>query len=330
MSQSVLQTLTILTYHYVRDPSHSRFPKIKGRSTPAFAAQIDYVGKHYSFVTMADCIAALEGLRPLPQGAALLTFDDGYLDHFTNAFPALAARGIQGSFFPSAKAVLEDELLDVNKIHFALASAPNEKVMLDRTFALLDELRPEFELESNDAYWGRLGHPSRWDTAEVKFMKSLLQHGLPKPVRARVLDSLFREWVGEDEAAFARELYMNEDQIRCLLQHGMYVGSHGYEHLHLDTLSATEQRSEIERSTEFLDRLRIPREDWVLCYPHGAYDDSTISIVAELGFRLALTTRVGLTNLSAENAFRLERLDTNDLPIDADAVPNEWTRRALG
>jgi peptidoglycan/xylan/chitin deacetylase (PgdA/CDA1 family) len=321
--------LTIVAYHYVRDLERTRYPRIKGRTVRDFAGQLDYLRLHHRFVSMADCVAALRGGPALPAGAALLTFDDGYLDHFTQVLPLLAARGIQGSFFPPARAVVERRVLDVNKIHFVLASVEDVSELLPRVFTLLDELREEFGLESREAYFERLAVPSRWDTREVKFVKNLLQHGLPPAARERILGALFQEHVAEDEACFARELYMDEDQLRCLRHYGMHVGSHGHDHLHFATLPPAEQRKEVDRSVAFLNGLGVPPDEWTMCYPHGSHDESIARILAETGFQLALTTAVGLAELSAENAFVLARLDTNDLPVDAAAPPGEWTRRAL-
>ena len=58
-----------------------------------------------------------------------------------------------------------------------------------------------------------------------------------------------------DEAAFSRELYMNEDQIKTMLRHGMCVGCHGYDHYWLDSLPVEKQVSEIEKSLSFLKKI---------------------------------------------------------------------------
>ena len=321
--------LTIIAYHYVRDLERTRHPRIKGRTVRDFAGQLDYLQLHHRLVSMADCVAALRGGPALPPGAALLTFDDGYLDHFTHVLPLLATRGIQGSFFPPARAVLERRVLDVNKIHFVLASVEDVSELLPRVSALFDELREEFGLESRESYRERLAVASRWDSREVMFVKNLLQRGLPPAARERILGALFREHVDEDEACFARELYMDEDQLRCLRHYGMHVGSHGHDHVHFAMLAPAEQRKEVDRSVAFLNVLGVPPDEWTMCYPHGSHDESVAAILAETGFQLALTTSVGLAELGAENPFSLARLDTNDLPVDAAAPLAGWTRRAL-
>ena len=74
-------------YHYVRDLKHSSFPGIKGLSIESFKNQIEYLNKHYTFVTMQQCIDTVYfNSDDFPEDAVLLTFDDGYTDHYTNVF----------------------------------------------------------------------------------------------------------------------------------------------------------------------------------------------------------------------------------------------------
>ncbi len=107
-------------YHYVRELENTRYPRIKARQLSEFKAQLNYLEKNYEFVTIEECIDAIYKGDDIPDNAVLLTFDDGYKDHYESVFPILERKDIQGVFFPPAKAILEDEVLDVNKIHHIL------------------------------------------------------------------------------------------------------------------------------------------------------------------------------------------------------------------
>ncbi len=90
-------------YHFVRDLRNTRFPEIKGLDAAAFLGQLEYIRKHYDVVRMEDVIGAVENPSlSLPERALLLTFDDGYADHFQTVFPLLDRFGLQGSFFAPA------------------------------------------------------------------------------------------------------------------------------------------------------------------------------------------------------------------------------------
>ena len=112
---------------------------LKGLLTSQFKEQLVYLERYYQFVTVDDCINACYYDGDLPSNAILLTFDDAYVDHFTTVFPLLEERGIQGCFFPPAKAILEHKVLDVNKIHFLLASVSNIHDLLRDIYIYLDK-----------------------------------------------------------------------------------------------------------------------------------------------------------------------------------------------
>jgi peptidoglycan/xylan/chitin deacetylase (PgdA/CDA1 family) len=317
--------LTIVNYHYVRDLRRSRFPEIKGLSTGQFREQVDYIRQHYTIIGGGDLIEAASGGEAVPPRALLMTFDDGYSDHFTQVFPILDELRLPGCFFPPARPILEDCVLDVNKIHFVLAAVPDKAALVEHVFSLLNANRQRFGLPTNDAYWQRFAVAGRYDPAEVMFLKRLLQRGLPPALRQIILNDLFGRYVSRDEAAFARELYMSPDQLRCLQRHGLTLGSHGYNHAWLDSLTPDEQAEEIDRSLAFLATLGVQPGPWIMSYPYGAHNESLLGVLAARGCAAAVTTEIGLADLARQHPLTLPRLDTNDLPRDAAEARSPWT-----
>jgi len=324
-----MNQITIVMYHYVRELQHTGYPKIKALLKSEFAKQLAYLEKYYQFVTVNDCIDAIYFNGELPSNAILLTFDDGYIDHFNTVFPILQERGIQGCFFPPAKAILKHEVLDVNKIHFFLASISDINIILDDIFNSLDKYRSEFSLKSNDHYFSKLAQSDRFDSKEIIFIKRLLQVELEEKLRNLIVGELFQKYVTNDEGTFSQELYMNIDQIKCMVRNGMYIGSHGYDHCWLDNLSPGKQEKEIEFSLNFLNKVGSPTDNWVMCYPYGAYNNSLIDIIVKKNCKFALTTKAGIASLSKDNAFTLERFDTNDFPKVANTKANILTRKVV-
>jgi peptidoglycan/xylan/chitin deacetylase (PgdA/CDA1 family) len=309
------RTVTIVMYHYVRDLGRSRYPAIKGLSLERFRRQLDYIKGHYTPVSVEDLIEAVESPSlKLPPNAILLTFDDGYTDHFLNAFPMLDARGIKGCFFPPAQAVLEHIVLDVNKIQFVLAAMPDASRLLDEVFVALEEFRPHYELKSREEYDAAVTEIHRYDPHEIIVLKRLLQRALPEEVRVEIVRRLFAQYVTADEAAFAIELYMSLDQIDCMRRHGMHIGSHGYTHAWLDSLSAGEQAVEIDCSLDFLKTFGIQRDNWTIGYPYGGFNDSLLEVARQHNCRLGFTVEPRIANLDTDDRLALPRLDTNDLP----------------
>lgn len=321
--------LTVVMYHYVRDLKNSRYPEIKGCDVRLFKEQVLYIKKHYNPVTVQQVLDAKRNGTQLPDHAILLTFDDAYADHFTYAFPILEHEHIQGVFFPPVKAVTEHTVLDVNKVHFILASTPAEKMpqLLSELQRMLDENKEEYHLESFDSYFEKLAVANRFDPKEVIFVKRLLQVALPEELRRKMTSKLFGKAVGMDEAMFSRELYMTIDQIKCMVDCGMHVGAHGYGHYWLSSLPKEKQEFEIAKSIEFIKMVGGDVNNWTIGYPYGNYNEDTIALLKQHGCSMGFTTRGAVADLDEDGEdalYKLPRLDVNDLPKDANAEPNKW------
>jgi len=323
-----MSNLTIVMYHYVRDLGHSRYPEIKGLQTELFEQQIAYIAKRYNPISAYDLMEAVVGGEELPPKAILLTFDDAYIDHFKSVFPRLEKANIPACFFPPAKCILEHKVLDVNKIHFILASVANKNDLVAAIYRSVQQNRTAYGLDPIEVYWERLAIENRRDPAEVVFVKRMLQRELPTALRSILTETLFKTFVTADELDFAQELYMSVDQIALLHSAGMYVGNHGFEHYWLDSLSEYQQRREIDLSLNFLRTIGSDTDRWIMCYPYGAYDKTTLRILREKNCTIGLTTRADIANTSTDDPLILPRLDTNDLPKSADAAPNEWMKKA--
>jgi len=324
-----MNKLTIVKYHYVRELKRSRYPEIKGLDIAQFKGQIAYIKKQYNVITAYDLMEAIESGADLPPRALLLTFDDGYIDNFTEVFPVLDKEKLSGCFFPPAKPILYNKVLDVNKIHFILATVSDKNFLVNYIYQFLDENRSSYQLESNEFYWRTCAVASRYDSAVVRFVKCMLQRALPQKLRNVITDKLFEKFVSNDEETFSKELYMDVEQISCLQRNGMYIGSHGFDHHWLNSISDDEQRKEIDLSIEFLKMVGSDPDHWMICYPHGSYNDSLLSILKERKCSVGLTVNLGIARLKEDNPLMLPRLDTNDLPKKSNSEPNEWTINAM-
>jgi len=321
-----MSKVTNIMYHYVRDLKHSKYPKINGLDLPQFIEQIEYIQKHYNIVTMEAVVEAFEEGVQLPPKAVLLTFDDAYIDHYDYVFPILDEKNIQGSFFPPVKALTDHSVLDVNKIHFILASVEDKNVLIEDILSQLKIYRDEYNLESDQYYLSKLSIANRFDIKEVIFIKRLLQVELDEKLRKLITDYLFKKYVSEYEEAFSRELYMSIDQIKCMKRNGMHIGCHGYDHYWLGSLSKAKQTEEIDKSVDFIRDIGGDEKNWTICYPYGDYNQDTIDILKNKGCKLGLTTQTNIADTKIDNQFELPRLDTNDIPKERYGTTNTWYR----
>ena len=305
--------LTIVMYHYTRDLIHSRYPEIKGLDVGLFRQQIAFFKEKFSIVTMEKVLECVEGHYELPDNALLLTFDDGYIDNYTFAFPILEENHLQGSFFIPGKTFAEHKLLDVNKIHYILAAVKIEEIYHD-LLQRMDHYRGcEFDYPSNQELIAEYAKANRYDTGETIFVKRMLQTALPEHLRNQISSELFKKYINVSEEQLAYELYMSDEQIRLMKRHGMFIGIHGYDHYWLGNLPVEQMHADITKALEVMDEF-IDRKRWVMNYPYGNYSEDVLQYVRREGAILGLTTQVAIADLGLYEPLKLPRFDCNDFP----------------
>ena len=282
------------------------------------------ISRHIIRCSLSRITAAARGEGDLPPNACALTFDDGLADHYTTVFPRLLERRLTAAFFPPAGPVVEHRVLDVHKIHFLLAAAPDHARLSLELLSELAAYRTSFDIPPDSVLLRQFAAATRFDPAEVVFIKRLLQWGLPPPVRSSLIEYLFARHVSKDQSGFAQELYLQIGNLREMASSGMEIGGHGYNHVWLGKEPFETQSDEISRTVAFLTTIFGHQPTgWVMCYPYGSYNADTLKLVSSVGCTVGLTTMVGLADLG--RPLELQRLDTNDLPTVANADVCQWT-----
>lgn len=92
--------LPIIMYHDVSGVPLDDIYRAGSNVLPAdFSAQLDYLRcAGYTTISMAQLFDAIAGRGALPEKPVILTFDDGYSDHYTEVFSLLRAHNMTGSF----------------------------------------------------------------------------------------------------------------------------------------------------------------------------------------------------------------------------------------
>jgi len=91
-----------LMYHRVQSKEAAVANKQTNISvyTDVFKSQMEYLkGKGYNTITMNDLINFFDAGTPVPAKSILLTFDDGYQDFYTDAYPILSGFGFKSTVF---------------------------------------------------------------------------------------------------------------------------------------------------------------------------------------------------------------------------------------
>ncbi|MFH1791501.1 MAG: polysaccharide deacetylase family protein [Candidatus Omnitrophota bacterium] len=305
--------VTIIMYHYVRDLKGRQFSGLKALPLDSFRRQLRYILDTYSVIPMEQVLDAVSGQGNMPDNAALLTFDDGFIDHFTNVYPLLMKNRVRAAFFPSTAPLVHGVVLDVHKIHFILASHPDMLKLLDETRELIDASSKEYALKDTGHYFRDTGSHGRFDAREPAILKRALQRELPLRLRQHIVDILFRKYVTKDEIEFSKKLYMSKGQLQAMLKDGMYIGNHGHSHIWLGDCDTGTQQEEISTARRILGEIGCPQDRWVMCYPYGSYSDSLTGMLKENACAAGLTTEPRIACPGTDNPLILPRMDTNDI-----------------
>lgn len=94
--------IPILMYHHVAvpPPDADAIRRDLSVSPANFEAQLRYLIENgYQPVTLRDLVMHLQAGQPLPSKPVMLTFDDGFKDQYTNAYPLLRKYGFRATFF---------------------------------------------------------------------------------------------------------------------------------------------------------------------------------------------------------------------------------------
>jgi peptidoglycan/xylan/chitin deacetylase (PgdA/CDA1 family) len=101
------------------------------------------------------------------------------------------------------------------------------------------------------------------------------------------------------------DILMDEAQVREWLAAGHQIGAHTCTHPRLSQISEAQAKEEISASRKKLeDRFGVLIEHFA--YPYGDYNQTTVQLVRETGFKTACTMHRGI-NLPTTSQFELKR-----------------------
>lgn len=87
----------IVMYHHV---GYAQKPDKNTVSPEIFESQIAFLKKNkYRVIPLGEVVMAIKEKRNLPKQSVVITFDDGYEDNYTNAFPILKQYGFPATIF---------------------------------------------------------------------------------------------------------------------------------------------------------------------------------------------------------------------------------------
>ncbi|MDP4177080.1 MAG: Ig-like domain-containing protein, partial [Bacillota bacterium] len=100
VEQKKIKRVPVLMYHYIEDYNDKDEYKELKVSKEKFKKQLQYLKDNgYSTLTLNEIYDFIVNHKCIPEKSVALTFDDGYNDNYTNAFPLIKEYGYKATVF---------------------------------------------------------------------------------------------------------------------------------------------------------------------------------------------------------------------------------------
>ena len=298
----VSRQLLLLGYHRVLpiEAAHVGDIDLVSATPEEFAWQMEYVQRRFEPVTFAQIADALDGEGVLPKRAVAITFDDGFFDLHTHAFPILRRLGMPATMFVSTDYVDQSQPFWFDLVAWLIMQAPPASIRLTPTS------EPVPAADSDAARRVAVVKTLKW-------LKNCDQSECTAAVAA--LCEQFPDEVAKGRAQLGRGLTW--DQVREMAAGGIEFGSHTASHCCLTKVEPQQLDRELVHSKRRLEQ-QLGKPITAIAYPFGgraAFDDTVIAAVRRAGYRVAASYMPGVNDLRMINRFALLRqhveLDTN-------------------
>lgn len=283
--RSISPKFGILCYHRIGTegvPYHSQL------APAVFERQVAYLSQSYRVVSLTQLSEELSASADVPPTLAV-TFDDGYQDVYTYAFPILRKYAIPATIYLIGQAMRDGTVPWYDRVFAALVQCPEQKITLRLNQSVVFEL---------DSHGSRLA--AAWQI--VCYLRS-------------VPDAERRRWCHDFDAIMSvREEILKNRMLSwaqvCEMQaQGISFGAHTMTHPSVAQLSSGDLRAELLESKLLLES-RLGSVVNHFAFPFGKLQDCSVAAEEYLrrcGFRTAVTTSEGF-NTPRTNPLRLNRL----------------------
>jgi peptidoglycan/xylan/chitin deacetylase (PgdA/CDA1 family) len=279
--------LRVLAYHRVLDDDPTSFPYDEGvisASTCGFRGQMAFVAKNFDVVSFEDLLSfELERVHP-PKRPLIITFDDGYRDNYTNAFPILRQAGLPATIFLAAGYIGKDRLFWWDLVAFCVKHT-------SRRTALLPEISLDpINLASISDKRGAIDAILRW----VK--------QAPDEVKNRFVERLPEELEIDRASSDGAGMQLTWDEVRAMASGNIEFGGHTITHPILSNVTNDALETEISGSKTMIEK-ELGKEIIAFAYPVGGkghFDGRVQAAVARSGFRYAVSYVNGLASLDQQ------------------------------
>jgi peptidoglycan/xylan/chitin deacetylase (PgdA/CDA1 family) len=293
------RALVVLNYHRIGNADETPFDSgVFSATAEHFDSHIAYLKRRFHISTLEEVFAMLRG--DAPRGTSvLITFDDGYLDNYTLAFPILRAHGVQAVFFLPTAFIGTGKLPWWDMIAYIIKKSVKKRIHLEY---------PEptkFDLGSKGG-----------KRVSMEILRLFTQPAVKDP--ERFLANLETVCEVSRPTSATERCFLDWGEAREMQRNGMAFGSHTHSHEILTKLSLELQREEARYSREILERELHRRID-ALAYPVGlrhCFSADTVNALEQTGYRAAFSFYGGSNRAGEIRPFDIRRYGMADMSFD--------------
>jgi len=283
----------VLTYHLIHDKAPCESTRqICSISKDEFERHINYLTSNYRIVPLTEIVDGIRNRNSFPEKYLAITFDDGFRNFYSIAYPILRRNRIPVTVFVSTSLIGSNELFWFDKLERLILSCHVKQILI-----LLDGVPREVNMGRKDQAISQI---AAWlkKLPQCKIEKTLSQlEGYLKISRADLYSPA-------DEY-----LPMSWDEVKELAKDkNVTIGSHTCHHSIVRHLSEDKLHEEIFDSKKTLeDKLGMSIEHF--SYPNGQpgdFNQKAKNMLVHAGYKSASTT-VEQFNCEKTDLFELRR-----------------------
>jgi peptidoglycan/xylan/chitin deacetylase (PgdA/CDA1 family) len=290
MKQRRNANVQFLAYHRVSDTCDSFLPPM---SIKKFETQMTYLATHCNVLSLDEAVERIKA-QDVPDGAVVVTFDDGYADNYIHAFPILKRLSIPATIFLPTDVIGTGRVLWHDQVFSALSKS---KVPLIKGFP---ENGSRFSL-------GTLEDRRHAQDAILLYIRSL-----DVSRRNHEIGRLFA-LLDISMNLESPRIYLDWSEVKAMQSYRIGFGSHTVSHPILSLLSEAEAREEVLESKRLMEKILGIRVK-SFAYPSGRrqdFSETTKALLRESGYECAVTMIHG-TNSVGTDLFEMRRTQYQD------------------
>tara|TARA_Y100000992_G_scaffold135316_1_gene89417 strand:- start:636 stop:1523 length:888 start_codon:yes stop_codon:yes gene_type:complete len=288
--------MKIITYHYIKSFS-KKYPYANFLDKKKFLKQLIFFEKKFGIIKNEDEIFK-------KNNKVLLTFDDGFKDHFYAA-KILKKMNRIGIFFPTTSVITKKKFLNVHKSHLILGKIKADTA-LKELISFFETKKIKYEDIKLRNKFKKI-YKKYKDTESKNKFKTIVNYSGDTNTQTKVLDYLIKKFKIKENP---NDYYLSKKDIKKMSDMNMIFGSHTHSHCLLSKLNYKNQEIEIKKSKSILEKI-IKKKLKFFCYPHGgkdSYNNNTLRILKKYNFEKSFTVIYG------EASYRIFKKSSLELP----------------